>query len=221
MFFWYYPINGNVALQGHKWCDQEASGVGCNDFQSNWALIIAYLLYLVYFFYSAIQIRTGHPEIRDVNSLTKKDSNINKWIFQGYLAIPFLWELRTITDWTFTKTALDLFQWFKFEDIYNTLFITKVTTKSYRAHKLGAPRALIFKVIQGGCMLLGLLLLIVAPMIIFSGLNPIAEKNNVTGAEIAFRLELNGTNSYTLFSNSHVSFIETINHATFNYLNFT
>ena len=109
-----------------------------------------------------------------MNSLTKKDSVINKWIFQGYLAIPFLWELRTITDWTFTKTALDLFQWFKFEDIYNTLFITKVTTKSYRAHKLGAKRALVFKIFQGGCMLLGLLLLIVAPMIIFSGLNPIA-----------------------------------------------
>ncbi len=54
-------------------------------------------------------------------------------------------------------------------------------------------------------MLLGLLILIVAPMIIFSGLNPIAENNNVTGAETAFRIELGDSNSYTLYTNSHTS----------------
>ncbi len=143
MLFWYYPISGNNALQGHYYCDLEATGVLCNDFSQNWALIVAYLLYVVYFIYSAMQIRTGLPEIRSVNSLTKNDSVINKWIFQCYLAVPFLWELRTITDWTFTKTALDLFQWFKFEDIYNTLFVTKITTRSYRNHKLGAKRVLV------------------------------------------------------------------------------
>ena len=37
-------------------------------------------------------------------------------------------------------------------------------------------------------MLIGLLLLIIAPMVIFSNLNPIAEANNVTGAEIEFRI---------------------------------
>ncbi len=74
---------------------------------------------------------------------------------------------------------------------------------------------------MGGCMLLGLLLLIVAPMIIFSGLNPIAQNNNVTGAEISFRLQLNRTNSYNLFSNSHVSFIDTMNRNTYDTLNLT
>lgn len=161
----------------------------------------------MYFIFSAMQIRTGLPEIRELNSITKQDAPINKYIYKVYLAIPFLWELRTITDWTFTRTALDLFQWFKFEDIYNILFVTKVETKQYRAHKLGRPRVLLQKITMGCCMLFFLLLLIILPMIIFSGLNPIAEANNVTGAETNVRLLFGGTNSYNIFSTSHTSSI--------------
>ena len=143
-----------------------------------------YIIYLTYLILSALQIREGLPELRSINAITRQDTLLNKWIYQGYLAIPFLWELRTITDWTFTKTALDLFQWFKFEDIYSTLYITKVTTKSYRAHQLGKKRQFVYKILQGACTLLGLLLLIFLPMVFFSGLNPISEVNNVTGIEV-------------------------------------
>lgn len=73
-----------------------------------------YIIYLTYLVLSALQIREGLPELRSINAITRQDTLLNKWIYQAYLAIPFLWELRTITDWTFTKTALDLFQWFKF-----------------------------------------------------------------------------------------------------------
>jgi len=38
-----------------------------------------------------------------------------------FKAIPFLWELRTFTDWTFTTTGLDIIQWFKLEDAYGRL----------------------------------------------------------------------------------------------------
>lgn len=34
---------------------------------------------------------------------------INSYCFRGYMAIPFLFELKTFADWTFTKTALDVF----------------------------------------------------------------------------------------------------------------
>ena len=37
-------------------------------------------------------------------------------------AIPFLQELKVIMDWTFIKTSLDLFQWFKLEDIHFYLY---------------------------------------------------------------------------------------------------
>lgn len=38
-------------------------------------------------------------------------------IFRGYLAIPFIFELRTLIDWTFTSTSLDAFQWIKLAQI--------------------------------------------------------------------------------------------------------
>jgi len=64
---------------------------------------------------------------------------INKGIFQGYLAAPFIVELKTVSDWTFTRTSLDLFQWLKFENIYADLFIAKCTNKGYLEHPLGEP----------------------------------------------------------------------------------
>lgn len=32
-------------------------------------------------------------------------------------SLPFLTELKLVMDWTFVQTSLDLFQWFKLEDI--------------------------------------------------------------------------------------------------------
>lgn len=37
-------------------------------------------------------------------------SSTAKIVFEIWYYIPFLFELRTIIDWTFTKTALDVFQ---------------------------------------------------------------------------------------------------------------
>lgn len=34
---------------------------------------------------------------------------VSKAIFQVWYYIPFLFELRTIIDWTFARTALDVF----------------------------------------------------------------------------------------------------------------
>jgi len=36
-------------------------------------------------------------------------NSVTKGIFQGWYYIPFLFELRTIIDWTFTETSLDVF----------------------------------------------------------------------------------------------------------------
>jgi hypothetical protein len=63
----------------------------------------------MYFIFSALQIKYGLPEMRK-GSFMMHDYNVfNKAVFKIYLAIPFLLELKTISDWTFTKTALDIF----------------------------------------------------------------------------------------------------------------
>lgn len=36
-------------------------------------------------------------------------TRFNCYSFRGFMAIPFLFELKTFADWTFTKTSLDVF----------------------------------------------------------------------------------------------------------------
>jgi len=50
---------------------------------------------------------------------------LNRIGFITFLAVPFLLELKIFTDWTFTRTGLDVFQWIKFETIYGDLFVAK------------------------------------------------------------------------------------------------
>lgn len=42
---------------------------------------------------------------------------------QLYRAIPFLYELRMLLDWTCTPTTLYLGEWIKLEDIFSGLYI--------------------------------------------------------------------------------------------------
>lgn len=46
--------------------------------------------------------------------------------FFRYLLFPFVYELRTITDWMWTETTLTLSEWLGMEDIFCTVFTLKV-----------------------------------------------------------------------------------------------
>jgi hypothetical protein len=81
----------------------------CNEFGSNYSLMIFYLLYCLYFLVSALQIKYGLPEIRKGNFMMGSYTRFNCYIFRIFMAIPFLFELKTVADWTFTKTSLDVF----------------------------------------------------------------------------------------------------------------
>jgi len=43
----------------------------------------------------------------------------------GYRMIPFVFEPRSVIDWTVTKTTLTFGQWLKLEDIYSTNYDIK------------------------------------------------------------------------------------------------
>lgn len=62
-------------------------------------------------------MRVGLPELRKGSFMVDQFNPVSSVIFRGYLAIPFIFELRTIIDWTFTTTALDVFQWIKLAQI--------------------------------------------------------------------------------------------------------
>jgi hypothetical protein len=43
------------------------------------------------------------------NFMMNNYDRVNHYSFKVFMAIPFLFELKTFADWTFTKTALDVF----------------------------------------------------------------------------------------------------------------
>lgn len=42
------------------------------------------------------------------------------------MVVPFLFELRTLMDWIWTDTSMNLMDWLKMEDIFASVFLLKV-----------------------------------------------------------------------------------------------
>lgn len=61
--------------------------------------------------------------MRKGNFMMWSYSKINAYIFRGYMMVPFLFESKTFADWTFTGTALDVFQWFNLSNTHATLYV--------------------------------------------------------------------------------------------------
>lgn len=44
----------------------------------------------------------------------------------SFMAVPFVFELRTLMDWIWTDTSMTLMDWLKMEDIFASVFLLKV-----------------------------------------------------------------------------------------------
>ena len=164
-------------------------------FQNHY-LVTLYIFCALYFMTSARQIRHGYPTAPHKQAFTSECTPVSYYIFRVYKAIPFLWELKTIVDWTCTTTALDLYQWFEIDDAYCLLYINKYQTLSRKIVPKYAKRPFYEKALMGCCFAFGIVLLIILPILIFSGLSPIVVPNPLTGAELDARIVIaeNGTN---------------------------
>lgn len=103
-----------------------------------------------------------------------------------YLAVPFLYELRVLLDYTCLDSSLDLHDWLKLENITRDLFKTNVRNQNYRkTHPFGVPQPRSKKLFQqGGGVFFLLLLIIVGPFFIFSTSNPQVGVNPVYGVNL-------------------------------------
>lgn len=104
----------------------------------NFSLCLMYFLCMAYLCTSAVQIREGYPCAPYKQPFEKDTSFQTGLFFRAYKAIPFLWEMKVIIDWTVTATSLDLFQWFKLDDAFNYLYYNKYTFDNRKQHKRGA-----------------------------------------------------------------------------------
>lgn len=88
---------------------------------------IYYMVKCFYLLLSAYQIRCGYPTRILGNFLCKGYTYVNMVLFKGFLVVPFLFELRTVMDWMWTDTSMSIFDWIKMEDIFQNIYMLKVS----------------------------------------------------------------------------------------------
>jgi hypothetical protein len=143
---WYFPLTGNYQLNEQLYCE---ANTPCNDLPSNYFLWIFYIFYMLYFSVTALQFRYGLPEIRKGHFMYEKFGFINSLIFDGFFNVPFLFEVKTYIDWTFTETSLKIWDWFTFETIYCEFYEAKAGVEKDKNHEMGDKKGWINKFLFG------------------------------------------------------------------------
>jgi hypothetical protein len=70
--------------------------------------------------------------------------------FQVFSAIPFLYELRALLDWTCTATSLSWYNWLKLEDVRTSLFLNECNIRARARRRLGERVPRYVKFLQVG-----------------------------------------------------------------------
>lgn len=179
------------------------------EYQPQPALIAFSFFYFIYFFLSGLQVKYGYKKFKKINSFMVKRDSLRSIFLSIFVAIPFLYEIKCIMDWTFTKTSLQLFDWFKLFSIYVSSYKAKMQQMSTLSTKLGDSVDWTGKII-GWVGFILLLLIIFGPMILFSGLNPTSQPNLVNGGSFQLGIHVIGGNEFTLYSTSHFASPPTI-----------
>ncbi|KAK4788023.1 hypothetical protein SAY86_019342 [Trapa natans] len=135
----------------------------------------------------AIQVRYGIPHQTTLyrQFLTSEVSRVNYMGYRLYRALPFLYELRCVLDWSCTTTSLTMYDWLKLEDINASLYLVKCDAVLNRAtHKQGEKQALMTKCCNGFCLFFFLMCVIWAPMLMYSSGNPTNIANPIKDASV-------------------------------------
>ena len=153
------------------------------------------LLKCASFALSALQLRSGYPPPASYSNgmgrhtfvFMRSISVTSSAFFHIFAAIPFIYEIRQILDWSCTTTALTLYDWLKLEDINMSLYFAAVMQYANSFKPIGQKQPSHLKIFQGALSVFAILLLLWVPLLIFSSGNPITGipqivrfSNNVT-----------------------------------------
>lgn len=144
----------------------------------------------------------------------KERNNLYRYTWLIYYNIPFLMELKTILDWCFTKTALDLMEWLQVAQFNSEMFLANIGGYYTYKKKFGEKIANCEKWICG-CLCVGtILFFLIGPFIMFSNLSFIASSNLVTEASVNLgikiqNLDSNETYQFPIYSATNALSIET------------
>ncbi|KAL0224610.1 hypothetical protein RCL1_002522 [Eukaryota sp. TZLM3-RCL] len=163
-------------------------------------LIVAATLRFIHACLSSIQICLGFPPPSFDYFLMKGYGNFNNYSYQAFRAIPFLYELRCLLDWTLTRTSLEFSYWMRVEDIYSSLFLIKCRRVKIAkiGRKFGDPQPLFDKIVFGLLFFIVLVLILCVPLVIYSSANPVGRTNQIQGGSLSISV-----NDYLPFFQQH------------------
>ena len=161
-----------------------------NKLSNNIFILLFYLLYIFYFLFSGLQIKYGLSDLRKMSGLMKSSNLFNSVYYKVFKNIPFLYELKNFIDWTFTTTSLDLWKWLKLEEIISLLYINKCYAKGNMKRRIGTKIPVKMKLLMGGSIFFGVLLIVFGPIFLFSSLNPTNKVRPVIGVNLKILLQI-------------------------------
>ncbi|XP_041993194.1 piezo-type mechanosensitive ion channel homolog [Salvia splendens] len=159
---------------------------------AGFALRAIYLMKAISLALQAMQIRDGVPYKSTLyrQFLTSEVSHVNYLGYRLYRALPFLYELRCVLDWSCTTTSLTMYDWLKLEDINASLYLVKCDNVLNRAiHKQGDKQPQMTKFCNGICLFFILICVIWAPMLMYSSGNPTNIANPINDASFQFDIK--------------------------------
>ncbi|XP_054741446.1 piezo-type mechanosensitive ion channel component isoform X2 [Anastrepha obliqua] len=174
----------------HIWMFFIVPAVTERSFYSLAPPIIFYIIKCFYILLSSYQIKCGYPKRILGNFLTKSFSLLNMVSFKVYMAIPFLYELRTILDWVCTDSTMTLFDWLKMEDIFADIYFIKCSRQmetdfpAIRATK----KPILTKLLMGGLFIIAIVIALWGPLCIFALGNAVGQSNTPLQVSISIRI---------------------------------
>ena len=145
--------------------------------------VVAALFYLkvMYLAVSAQQIRAGFLELSNYLAFQERHHPVFNALYVAFRAVPFVYELKVIIDWTFTATTLKFMWWIKLQDITHELYTARCDLEDTRLLKKQRDKSLKFPpLIKGvqGCTIAAILIVIMFfPLMYYSSFSPALTDN--------------------------------------------
>ena len=132
---------------------------------------------------SVTQVCRGYPLHRRRDAFTTQPGSLVHYsCFMVYRVIPFLWEVRTLIDWTVQHTALTLQEYLTLEDVYVHVYHCRERYVGRRSEhaKIGDAVTHMTKWLFGVSRLALILLALLGPLLYYSTYNPSTVVNKAT-----------------------------------------
>lgn len=151
---------------------------------------------LAHFVVGAMQLREGFREGSQFKLLIMRFgiTPVGRFLYNVVNIIPFLFEMRTLLDWSASDTSMDFIMWFRYETLFYILHRADVVLafrkNSHQMYSGAQPFPKPMKILLGGGMIAIIVLLLTGPVFIFSTFNPALASNRVESATLHMQLDV-------------------------------